>query len=111
MLEQGSRPGTFSPAEIDVYRQAWAQPGALTGMLNWYRALWLRPPQAPVRIEAPTLIAWGDRDVALQASLAEACAERCARAEVVHIGDAGHFVQHEAAERVDALLLDFLGRP
>src|SRR2546423_6788623 len=38
-LLHSSRPGTFSVEDLAQYRGAWSQPGALTGMINWYRAL------------------------------------------------------------------------
>jgi pimeloyl-ACP methyl ester carboxylesterase len=107
-LEANARPGTFSADELAVYRTAWALPGALTTMLNWYRALSLAPPRAQGRVRAPTLVVWGDRDFALQAGLAEASAAACDDAEIVHIADAGHWIQHEEPERVNALLLSFL---
>ena len=34
-----ARPGTVSDAELARYREAWSQPGAITGGLNWYRAI------------------------------------------------------------------------
>jgi pimeloyl-ACP methyl ester carboxylesterase len=37
-LTATSRRGTFSPEDLARYREAWRQPGALTAMLNWYRA-------------------------------------------------------------------------
>ena len=108
-LEQSSRPGTFSGEELDVYATAWSRPGALTAMLNWYRALPLRQSGgAPARVAAPTLVVWGDRDVALQPALAEASAALCDQAEVGHVEGAGHFVQHEEAAKVNALLVAFL---
>src|SRR5690606_19168326 len=64
-LVKSSRPGTFTEAEIAEYRQAWEQPGALTGMLNWYRALRFRS-RIPERITTPTLVLWGMRDQALE---------------------------------------------
>jgi pimeloyl-ACP methyl ester carboxylesterase len=107
-LTSSSRPGTFTSADLDVYREAWSQPGALTAMLNWYRASARSAPRRGVRIEQPVLVVWGDRDVALQPSLAEASAELCDDVEVVHIGDAGHWVQHEEVARVNELLVAFL---
>ncbi len=38
-----SRPGTFSPEDLSSYRSAWRQPGAVTAMINWYRALFRYP--------------------------------------------------------------------
>ena len=57
-------PDAFSPEILDRYREAWRQPGALTGMLNWYRALYVAEPPtpAPGSLIPPTLVLWGDRD-------------------------------------------------
>jgi epoxide hydrolase 4 len=38
-LADTSRTGTFSEQDFEHYRRAWRQPGALTGMINWYGAL------------------------------------------------------------------------
>src|SRR5205823_4526387 len=35
-LRRTLRPGTFTTEDFGLYREAWAQPGALTAMLNWY---------------------------------------------------------------------------
>ena len=109
-LTSSSRPGIFTPAELDVYREAWSQPGALTAMLNWYRAAARGVPRERVRIALPVLVVWGDRDVALQPSLAEASAELCDDVAVVHVESAGHWVQHEEPARVNELLVAFLGQ-
>jgi pimeloyl-ACP methyl ester carboxylesterase len=44
-LVDASRPGAFSQADLEQYRQAWAKPGAPTGMINWYRRS-VSPPSA-----------------------------------------------------------------
>jgi len=38
-LLRSSRPGTFSDEDLGQYRAAWSQSGAITSMINWYRAL------------------------------------------------------------------------
>jgi len=103
-----SRRGTFDADDLAQYRAAWARPGALTAMLNWYRALrrGLRPPA--LRVRPPTLILWGDRDRFLEQGLAEAAARLCDDARVVHMEKASHWVQHEEAERVNRELTAFL---
>lgn len=108
-----SRPGTFSAAELDRYAEAAAVPGALTGMLAWYRAGLRRPPRRPPsrRVEPRTLILWGDEDVALVPALADLSAAFCREVEVVRFPEAGHWVQHEAAEAVTERLLGFLAAP
>lgn len=110
IFERSSRPGTFSADELDRYAEAAAQPGALTAMLNWYRAgLWY-PPKAKRRrrIEPPVRLLWGTGDVALGPEMIEPSAALCERCEVFRFPEAGHWLQHEATERVNSLLLDFL---
>ena len=104
-----SRPGAFTPDDLAIYRAAWARPGALTGMLDWYRALRLGK-QAPQRerVAIPVRLMWGDRDMALEPALAEVSIARCDDGEVFHFPDATHWLPREEPERVTALLLGFL---
>ncbi len=109
-FEQDARPEAFTPADIDRYREAWSQPGAVEAMLNYYRAAIRRPPSARgggLRpIEAPTLVIWGERDRALGAELAEPLPEDVPGLErVVRLPEASHWVQHDQPERVSELLI------
>ena len=107
-LLRSSRPGTFSGADLDRYAAAWSEPGALTAMLNWYRAL-RRRSEAPLpRIEAETLVLWGVEDRFLDTALAAEAASRCRSARVRHL-QATHWVQHEEVEAVNAALIAFFG--
>lgn len=101
---------TFSPAELDCYRQAWAQPRAMRNMMNWYRALWRTPPQPPVhrRIVMPALILWGARDRFLNRELAPLSLARCDHGRLAWLETATHWLQHEQPETVNQLLLEFL---
>ena len=109
-LRTTSRPGTFPDDALAVYRQAWAKDGALTSMLAWYRALPWRRTRPPKRITTPTLVIWGDRDTALDASLAEDSAALCDDVRIQHIADATHWLHHEEPTQVDGLLRSFLAR-
>jgi pimeloyl-ACP methyl ester carboxylesterase len=104
-LIRTSRKDAFCTADWPTYRAAWAQPGALGAMLNWYRALRHMP---PTRIHAPVRVIWGDRDRFLNRGLAEAGLALCDRSEVFHLRDATHWVQHEAVDAVNRLLIEFL---
>lgn len=107
-----SRPGTFGVTDITAYREAWSRPGAMTAMLNWYRALFRRRPQRlpSAHISVPTLLIWGRRDRFLRHELAEASMEWCDDGRLVFIDDATHWVQHERPEQVNRLLLAFFNQ-
>lgn len=109
-LVQSSAPGTFGDNELAVYREAWSQDGALTAMLNWYRAMALTPSLSGRRVERPVRIVWGDRDTALDASLAEDALAQCEHGEAIHLPEATHWLHHEQPAPVNALLLEFLGK-
>ncbi len=109
-LQESSRPGTFSAADLEKYRQAWSQSGAMTGMINWYRAVIRRQPtQRPdSRIRVPTLLIWGAQDRFLGQELAQPSVDLCENGRLALIPEASHWVQHEEPEQVNQLLLDFL---
>jgi epoxide hydrolase 4 len=110
-FEHDARPGAFTAEDIDRYAETWAQPGALTAMLGYYRAAFRRSPQraqgeiAP--IAAPTLVIWGENDRHLGVELSEPeHADVPGLDRVVRL-PASHWVQHDEPERVSALLADF----
>ena len=109
-LRDTSRPGTFSDADLDAYREAWSRPGAITAMLNWYRAfLRLGPAADPkARVAVPTRILWGVRDAALEPALAEASLARCDRGRLEFFDEATHWLHHEEPGRVADRLAAFL---
>src|SRR4026208_558709 len=65
----------YTDQEIERYIEAWSQPGAAAGMINYYRAS-VRQAQkeaaAKLRpISAPTLVIWGEGDSYLGSELAD----------------------------------------
>ena len=109
----------WPPEELDRYRDAFLRPGVATAALSYYRAAFRRPltarRAASTRpISAPTLILWGVHDAALgeEVIATEKLAPWFAPGtvpEIRWIEEAGHFVQSEAPERVNAELLSWLG--
>jgi len=108
MLRRTSRPGLFDAAELARYKAAWAAPGAITAMLNWYRALRLPTGIRWPRIKQPVQIIWGRHDAFLNAKLAQFSLKHCQQGQLHYLPTATHWVQLEEAEAVNALLLDFL---
>lgn len=108
-MVDSARPGAFSDRDLERYRAAWSSPGALTAMLNWYRALRFQlRAAAGERVTAPTLLVWGLEDRFLGPELVEPSAAMCLDSRVVKIEDAGHWVLHEQPDAVSAALLEHL---
>ncbi len=110
LFKRTATPGAFSSEDIAAYRAAWQQPGAASGMLNWYRAVVQRRP-APAddpRVHMPTLILWGVHDVALTREMAQASLRYCDDAELIWFPNATHWVQHDEPDSVNQHLLEFL---
>jgi epoxide hydrolase 4 len=105
------RMGRFTEEELRTYGEAWRKPDALTSMLHYYRALrrHRRELRGLIRrIDAPVLLIWGERDPVFLPSTIENFGEWVPNLRIKRIGGAGHFVQTDAAEEVNAALLGFL---
>ena len=109
-------------AEKRQYIAEWAQPGALTAMLNWYRAakLVVPPPGVTVplpdlllcafpNVKVPTLVLWGMKDSALLPLQLDGLEDLVEDLQIERIPDAGHFVPWESPDQVVAALRPFLG--
>lgn len=109
-MRKTSRPGTFRDEDIEQYRRAWWRKGAMTAMLNWYRANFRLPPSIPgdARVAAPVLMLWGAKDTALGRELAQPSISFCERGELVFFEGATHWLQHEEAGEVNRRLIEFL---
>lgn len=115
----------LTDARKAAYIEAWSPPGALTGMLNWYRATPLVIPRpgeaadgakapnldpAQLRVRMPHLLLWGMRDQALlpvsRATLPQFCDDLVVR----EFADADHWIVHQKTDAVIASIAEFLGR-
>jgi pimeloyl-ACP methyl ester carboxylesterase len=67
-------------------------------------------PEELPQLEAPTLIIWGDRDNALPISHAKRLVRDLPNAELVILEGAGHVPNSEFPDRVNRLILDFMGK-
>lgn len=107
-------------AERATYIDQWSQPGAMTAMLNWYRAssiivppmegpmpdrpVWLDAPFPPVT--QPTLVIWGQGDIALLPCQLDGLDALVPDLTIVPV-DAGHFVPWENAPAVVAAMREW----
>lgn len=103
----------FPPDVLERYRRNALLPGAMTAMLNYYRANFagLSNDAAPSpMIEVPTLMIWGEEDAALGLELTEGYAPYVADFTLERLPGVSHWVQQEAPEAVNARLLAWLDR-
>jgi epoxide hydrolase 4 len=104
----------FSAEVIDHYRDNASAPGAMTAMINYYRAnaaeLGRWGPGRTPRIETPTLLIWGEADPFLGLGLTQGYAPHVADLTLVRLADVSHWVQQEAAQRVNDVLRGWLAQ-
>ncbi len=114
--EKVIRTGSFTDADVEIYKEALRQPGALTGAINYYRANFfqiLRVPKTAAttrppgeketrkggRIRVPTLFIFGEQDFAILPQTVRGIADYIdAPYRELRIPDSGHWVQNEAVE-------------
>jgi len=102
----------FPNEVLDHYRANASRPGALTAMINYYRANFssLGRNRATPRIEVPTLMIWGEQDTALGLELTEGYGPYVSDFTLNRLPGVSHWVQQEAPEQVNQIMLDWLRR-
>ena len=110
MVKTSGKAGTFSSQDLQAYRTAWSQPGALPAMINWYRAAFADRSRmaATRRVAPPVLILWGKKDIALSQEMAVRSIEYCDHGQLVFYESSTHWVQHDEAAAVNRELTAFL---
>jgi pimeloyl-ACP methyl ester carboxylesterase len=111
----------ISASERQQYVADWSQPGAFNAMLNWYRGsrVMVQPPGVAVplpdwllrafpKVQVPTLVIWGMKDMALLPVQLDGLDELIDDLTVVRLPDVGHFAPWEAGEVVANALEPFL---
>jgi pimeloyl-ACP methyl ester carboxylesterase len=123
MLERiGGSAARLTDGERVAYHEAWGQPGALTGGLNYYRAARMGDQVAAggvaeeyeakiqsQRVEVPTLVIWGERDPALLTGLTRGLERWIPDLRVEILAGAGHWVPYERPDEVNAMIREFVG--
>ena len=112
MRATAALPGAFPDEALDVYENAMSQPGAMTSMLNYYRAagraLAANRNSAVPSIDVPTMLLWGMKDFALGPALLEGLDKWVPNLRIERIEESGHWLPEEAPGVVTEKLLEFL---
>lgn len=121
VLGEGLKNGIFTEEDKKAYLEAWSQPGALTGGLNYYRAARVGPPTEgdkdptnfaaglpSLEVRVPTLVIWGEKDTALLTGNLEGLDKFVPNLTIKRIPDGTHWVIHEKPALVDGYIREFL---
>ncbi|HZS07263.1 MAG TPA: alpha/beta hydrolase [Blastocatellia bacterium] len=117
-----TRPDAYTEEDRKAYLAAWAQPGAMTGGLNYYRAASLGPPDAGASpesvnafiresswiVKVPTLVIWGEKDHALMSTNLDGLEEFIPDLTIRRVPNASHWVTHEEPQLVNQYMREFL---
>jgi pimeloyl-ACP methyl ester carboxylesterase len=99
------------PDVLAIYTGQITEPGAATAMLNWYRAIRLpssRTLNLTQIINVPTLVVWGEQDVALDPICLNGTERYVRNLTVKRLPGVSHWVQQDAPQVVNGLLQEFL---
>ncbi|MEX2015483.1 MAG: alpha/beta hydrolase [Candidatus Hydrogenedentales bacterium] len=103
----------MSQEDLQLYKDAYAQPDAVSAMIGWYRAL----PKSilldgalrdTATISCPACVIWGERDFALEKGVNDTLPRYVKHLDLHFVPDAGHWIHMQQPETVNGLLLDFL---
>ena len=103
----------FPTEAREVYRRNAAQPGALTAMVNYYRAA-IRGKRARPRVDprtpitVPTMMVWGEDDVALDKSTTLTTGDYVKDLTIRYLPGVSHWVQQEQPDAVNAMMKAFI---
>jgi pimeloyl-ACP methyl ester carboxylesterase len=119
LLEDGIKQGYFTEEDKKAYIEAWSQPGALTGGLNYYRAAHLgsftgesddslSADPSLFMVKVPTLVIWGEKDKWLLTGNLEGLEKYVPDLTIKRIPDGSHWVIHEKPGLVDSYIREFI---
>jgi pimeloyl-ACP methyl ester carboxylesterase len=122
VLGEGLKTGAFTEEDKKAYIEAWSQPGALTGGLNYYRAARVGPPSGEgdksgtsfaqgmpsLVVKVPTLVIWGEKDTALLTGNLEGLDKFVPALTVKRIPEGTHWVIHEKPALINGYIREFI---
>ncbi len=110
------RPGTFTPADMAVYRKAWAKRASMRAGINYYRQLRADLPRIiryyhHHKVPCPVCVIWADKDRFLSVDSARKLDRWCDFSPKVHIlENCGHWIAQEAPEEMATVITEFLDK-
>lgn len=104
------RKGAFTEEDINIYKDALAKRGVLTAALNYYRNVLQQglTKQDWGMLNVPTLMIWGEEDVALDKELTYGIGRYIHDFQIRYIPNCSHWVQQEQPGLVKQYIREFL---
>jgi len=112
MLRGTARPGAFSDEKMNLYRSAWDNDGAMSAMINWYRAVFRSPPsqEGEQRVSVPTLLVVAPDDAFIPSDLTRASTKYLDNGRLLELETGTHWILQEEPERTSRILIDFFSQ-
>jgi len=114
ILKRTSNRGSYQDEDIKELVDHWKIPGAMRGMVNYYRSAMRSQPKARHgnKVSTPTQILWGERDLALTLDMARGSEKFLENGSLTTYPDATHWLAHDKPEEVTTRLKEhFLAHP
>src|SRR5262249_23464513 len=121
VMGDGLKQGRFTEEDRQTYIEAWSQPGALTGGLNYYRAVSFDQPSdtfqgamsqgddlPALMVKVPTLVIRGEQDPFLLTGNLEGLERFVPQLTIKRIPDGTHWVIHEKPALVNSTIREFI---
>ena len=100
----------LSEERLDHYLTVLDEPGAMTAVINWYRAVPFTPQRLTTPVNVPTLYVYGTRDFALGRRAADLTGRYVTGPYRYEAPDVSHWIPEDVPDLVVRLLLDHIGR-
>lgn len=106
----------YTPEDDEIFRKGLAQPGAIDGGINWYRANIPEPdaitdhdywPSKTAKTSVPAMLIWGEADDTFVPWFIDDLPHYATDLTVRRLAGVGHTPMLEVPEKVNALLLEF----
>ena len=120
-LAKTAEAGHLSATDRAAFVKAWSEPGALTGMFNWYRAMRLEPPKDvsaattpdlysddALMVRVPTSVIWGMQDTSLLPGCVEGLERWVPDCDVRRVPDGSHWIVYEKPQLINESLRDWI---
>jgi epoxide hydrolase 4 len=108
LVGSAAKPAALTDEYVDRLYEAFSQPGAAEGSVNWYRAMFRAERPKLSKVCKPTLMLWGEQDTAMGVELLDGLEEWVEPLTVERYPEASHWLNQELPDEVSRRIVGFL---